>query len=262
MIIMVIIWLIITYMTKSYLINIIRIDHCFKDCVRVSESSWLDKWTASTCPRTGHLCLQTEAHTELVHGPGQCPGHRPDHGQWPQGDLGQPDRRESARLLQNWAGRPRHPGTSLLRNFNKWTDWQSREFSHHVIRFPDPLSSQSGNLTSLVIIVIMVFQPAERTSDPWFLSKLSEGKMWEGTLSCLRKTEDRVSDQNDYNYDHYDVNGNLWSWSLCDEKMKLTGLPPGASLEQSCPRLFLQESHDQPDHLCQGDYWSNHWGAI
>jgi high affinity cAMP-specific and IBMX-insensitive 3',5'-cyclic phosphodiesterase 8 len=34
--------------------------------------------------------------------------------------------------------------------------------------------------------------PAERTSDPWFLSKLSEGKMWEGTLSCLRKTEDRV----------------------------------------------------------------------
>jgi len=34
--------------------------------------------------------------------------------------------------------------------------------------------------------------PAERNSDPWFLSKLSEGKMWEGTLSCLRKTGDRV----------------------------------------------------------------------
>jgi len=34
--------------------------------------------------------------------------------------------------------------------------------------------------------------PAERNSDPWFVSKLSEGKMWEGTLSCLRKTGDRV----------------------------------------------------------------------
>jgi len=34
--------------------------------------------------------------------------------------------------------------------------------------------------------------PAERNSDPWFLSKLSEGKMWEGSLSCLRKTGDRV----------------------------------------------------------------------
>ena len=64
----------------------------------------------------------------------------------------------------------------------------------------------------IMVITVVVFQPAERTSDPWFLSKLSEGKMWEGTLSCLRKTEDRVSDrndQNDYNYDHYDVNGNL-----------------------------------------------------
>ena len=28
--------------------------------------------------------------------------------------------------------------------------------------------------------------------DPWFLTKLSEGKMWEGPLSCLRKTGDRV----------------------------------------------------------------------
>ena len=35
--------------------------------------------------------------------------------------------------------------------------------------------------------------PTENHSpDPWFLTKLSEGKMWEGPLSCLRKTGDRV----------------------------------------------------------------------
>jgi len=35
--------------------------------------------------------------------------------------------------------------------------------------------------------------PADRTSDPWFLSKLSEGKVWEGSLNCTRKTGDRVA---------------------------------------------------------------------